>query len=221
MNYRAPYTVANQALRGAFSQGLRVGISTDVEFVFLPQLLCKLRSELPGIPVIIQSADPSKMPSMLENGEISFAIGPDSLSRSGPNTHWLRSGQPMVLRADSSPGALSLKEICYRPHAAVSFAIDIDLHINGAIRELGHRRSVVIQIPHFDGLPQVLAGTDCVAIVPNYVAEQLVKKGGLRSEPVPISEIDFGLFMSWQASSSDDPASRWLQSRCSMILGNE
>ncbi|QZP31053.1 LysR substrate-binding domain-containing protein [Pseudomonas sp. DR48] len=221
MNYRTPHTVVNPALRGAFSQGLHVGISTDVEYVFLPQLLCKLRSELPGIPVIIRSADPSHMPSMLASGEISFAIGPDSLSRRVPDTHWLRSGRSMVLRADSSPGALSLKEICYRPHAAVSFAVDIDLHINGAIRELGHQRSVVMQIPHFESLPGVLAGTDCLAIVPDYVAEQLVKKGGLRSETVPISEIDFGLFMSWQASSSNDPASRWLRSRCSMILGNQ
>jgi len=202
-----------------FSKTLRVGVSTDVEYVFLQQLLCKLRIEMPTIPLSIQRVDPSTMPSLLASGEIFFGIGANSRGRSLPNTQMVRASKSVVLRADMMPGPLSVRDICYRPHASVAYSINVDLHINDLMRELGHMRKVSVEIPHFENLPSILARTDYLAIVPDYVGEQLVKRGGLRSELMPIQEGGFGLFMSWREGSDDSPSTRWLRSRCAMILG--
>ncbi|WP_460044472.1 LysR substrate-binding domain-containing protein [Pseudomonas sp. S2_H01] len=202
-----------------FSKRLRVGVSTDVEYVFLQSLLCKLRIEMPKVPLSVQRVDPSAMPSLLASGEISFGIGLDSRNHRLANMQLLRTSKSVVLRADTGPGPLSLKEICYRPHASVNYSINVDVQIDEMMRELGHNRKISVEIPHFENLPSVLARTDYLAIVPDYVGEQLVKRGGLRSELMPMQEGNFGLFISWRAGADDSPSTRWLRSRCSMILG--
>jgi len=217
----------NSALRSSpypedasrFSKKLRVGVSADVEYVYLQQLLRKLSIEMPKVPLSVQRFDPSIMPSLLAAGEISFGIGPDSSTRRVDNTQLIRTSKSVVLRADTMPGALTLKEICYRPHASVNYSLNVDLHINDLMKELGHKRRVSVELPHFENLPNVLARTDYLAIVPDYVGEQLVKRGGLRSEPMPVTEGDFGLFVSWRQGADDSPSTRWLRSRCAMILG--
>lgn len=198
---------------------LRVGISSDVEFAFLPKLLGKLRSEAPGVNFSVIRVEAGHILSMLAIGAISFGIGPDCIAGCPLSRQLLRTGRSVVLRADVAPGRLSLKEFCQRPHVAVSFAAEVDTRVNGAIRQQGHCRNIVMEVPNFDSLPGLLARTDCLAVVPDYVAEQLVSQGGLRSEAVPIDDATFGLYMSWQEGARVDPAGRWLRSRCSMIVG--
>lgn len=198
---------------------LRVGISTDVEYAFLSRLLGKLRSEAPGMTFTIVRVEPSQIPSLLTRGEISFGIGPHYAAGS-PLSQLLRTARSRVLRADHAPGPLSLKAFCRRPHVAVSFAADLQVWVNSAIRRLGHQRNIVMEIPNFDHVPELLARTDCIAVVPDYVAEQLVRRGGIRSEVVPMAEADFGVYLSWQTGACIDPAGRWLRSRCSMIVGD-
>lgn len=205
---------------GLAESRLCVGISTDVEYAFLPRLLGKLRSEAPAMTFSVVRVEPGHILSMLAIGAISFGIGPDYVAGCPLSRQLLRTGRSMVLRADAAPGRLSLKEFCQRPHVAVSFAAEVDTQVDGAIRQQGHCRNIVMEVPNFDSLPGLLARTDCLAVVPDYVAEQLVQQGGLRSEVAPIDGVTFGLYMSWQAGARVDPAGRWLRSRCSMIVGS-
>lgn len=219
------YLTLNNGFYPGLSVGLAdsrlcVGISSDVEYAFLPRLLGKLRAEAPGVTFSVIRVEPSRIPSMLATGEISFGIGPGYAAGCPLNKQLLRTGRSRVLRVDTAPGALSLKEFCQRPHVAVSFAADVQVRVNSAIRRQGHNRKIVMEIPNFDSLPGLLARTDCVAVVPDYVAEQLVQLGGIRSEVIPIDDADFGVYMSWQTASCIDPAGRWLRSRCSMIVGD-
>jgi len=49
---------------------------------------------------------------------------------------------------------------------------------------------VVLAVPQFNGLGNLLAGTDMVATVPNYVAAAFAGNGGLHAEPIPFQSND-------------------------------
>ena len=133
----------------------------------------------------------------------------------------LRRPKPMLLRADSIPGRMTMEDYCSRPHAMVSFAGDLNGYIDEELALHGCQRKVVLAVPQFNGLSNLLAGTDIVATVPDYAAAALVAHGGLRAEPLPFeTSQDFELSMAWRGAQDNDPAERWLRSRIQMFVGD-
>jgi LysR family transcriptional activator of mexEF-oprN operon len=79
---------------------------------------------------------------------------------------------------------------------------------------------VVLAVPQFNGLSTLLAGTDIIAIVPDYTADALTAAGGVRAEDPPIPVRSFELHMAWRGSQDNDPGERWLRSRIQMFFGD-
>jgi LysR family transcriptional activator of mexEF-oprN operon len=84
---------------------------------------------------------------------------------------------------------------------------------------MGRKRNVAfsISLPHL--IPGMLARSDMLAIVPDYVAHMMVGQGGLRAEPLPVERPALDLTMRWPQGFENDPAQRWLRSRLRMFLG--
>jgi LysR family transcriptional activator of mexEF-oprN operon len=79
---------------------------------------------------------------------------------------------------------------------------------------------VVLAVPQFNGLAALLAGTDIIATVPEYVALALTAAGGLRADDPPFPTHPAELSMVWRGAQDNDPAERWLRSRISMFVGD-
>ena len=198
----------------------RMGVSSDVEYALLPTLLSRLRIEAPDVTLMIVQADPQQLSSLLSSGEISLGIGPTASSPFFLNQHVLRTLRTMVLRADAGPGPLCLKEFCRRPHASVSFAQHINRHVDEYLDSCGHQRRVALAVSQFNSLPTLLSHTDLLAVVPDYVAAEMTKKGGLRAEVAPLPNLELDVSMVWSHAAALDPAQHWLRSRCVLLLGN-
>ncbi|MEJ5061436.1 MULTISPECIES: LysR family transcriptional regulator [unclassified Pseudomonas] len=191
-----------------------IGLSDDVEYALLPRLLRQLRIEAPNITLIVRRVDHRQMSQMLLSGEVSLGIShthdlPATARRKG-----LRPIRPMLLRADSKPGSLGLDEFCSRPHAVVSSIGNVMDETDQALGLLGRQRKVVLTVPQFSALPMLLAHSEMLAIVPDYVARVMVPAGGLRAEPAPMELPSQELSMVWRAAVHNDPGERWLRSRC-------
>ena len=52
----------------------RIGLSDEVEFALLPSLLKRLRSEAPGIVLVVRRTNYILMPALLSSGEISIGV---------------------------------------------------------------------------------------------------------------------------------------------------
>lgn len=198
-----------------------LGVSSDVEYALLPGLLRRIRVEAPGVSVNILRADPSELPSLLKAGTISLGIGPVSNDSVGLCSHQLRTTCPKVLRADTGWEPVSVNEFCRRPHAGVAYASDVDTQVAKVLSRQGKHRNIVLTVSQFDILPALLAGSDMLALVPDYVAGELVQKGGLRCEVAPLQNFGFNLSMIWTDASDHDGAHRWLRSRCVMFLADD
>lgn len=197
----------------------RIGLSDDVEFALLPPLLRRLRTEAPGIQLVVRRTNYLLMPQLLASGEISVGVSYTEELSANAKRKVLRRTHPRLLRADAIPGPLALDEYCKRPHALVSFAGDLSGFIDSELAKLGRQRRVVLAVPQFNGLGALLAGTDLVASVPDYTAAVLTAVGGLRSEPLPLETPSFELHMVWRGAQDNDPAERWLRSRIQMFCG--
>ncbi|WP_263145784.1 LysR family transcriptional regulator [Pseudomonas sp. RIT-PI-AD] len=198
----------------------RIGLSDDVEFALLPPLLRRLRAEAPGVVLVVRRANYLLMPNLLASGEISVGVSYTDELPANAKRKTLRRSKGQVLRADSVPGPLSLDDYCARPHAMVSFAGDLNGFIDEELAQLGRSRKVVLAVPQFNGLGTLLAGTDLVAVVPDYTAAALTAAGGLRAEDMPFESRAFELSMAWRGAQDNDPAERWLRSRIQMFVGD-
>jgi LysR family transcriptional regulator, mexEF-oprN operon transcriptional activator len=198
-----------------------IGVSSDVEYALLPALLNRLRIEAPDVTLSTVQADPQQLPALLSSGEISLGIGPLPSAALWLNRHLLRTLRPHVLRADRVPGPLCLEDFCRRLHVSVSFAQHIDRHVDECLDSLGQRRRVITTVSQFNSLPTLLKHTDLLALVPDYVATEMVKKGGLRAEVLPMPSLAFELSMVWSHALASDPAQQWLRSRCILLLGTQ
>lgn len=200
----------------------RVGFSDDVEFALLPALLQRLRIEAPGLVLVVRRADFYLMPELLNNGEITVAVGyaGDHLPANAKR-RILRHSRAKVLRADSRPGALTLDDYCARPHALVSFDGGLDGYMDDLLAEHGRRRQVVLAVPQFNSLASLLRDSEMVATIPDYAAEVLAAQGGLRVDDLPVERAPTPLSMVWQSVYDNDPAERWLRSRIQMVFSDE
>ena len=198
-----------------------VGLSDDVEYALLPSLLRRLRVEAPNMTLVVRRADHWQMSQLLTSGEISLGIShtldlPANARRKG-----LLPIRPMLLRADSQPGELGLDEFCRRPHAVVSSMGNVIEEADRTLGQIGRQRKVVLTVPQFSALPVLLADSDMIAIVPDYVARSMAMIDGLRAEFVPLDLPQQELSMVWRGATHNDPAERWLRSRCSAFLGEQ
>jgi LysR family transcriptional activator of mexEF-oprN operon len=159
------------------------------------------------------------MSHRLGNGDICVGISHTDELPANARRKGLRPIRPMLLRADTQPGVLGLDEFCRRPHVLVSSMGNAADDTDHVLRLLGRQRKVVLTVPQFSVLPGLLAQSDMLAIVPDYVAKAVVSMGVMRVEPVPLQLPVPELSMAWRAAVHNDPGQRWLRSRCCALLG--
>ena len=211
-----------QAFEPATSEAtFHIGLCDDVEYALLPELLRRLRVEAPGTTLVVRRADQWQVSQLLASGEISLGISPTLELPANARRKLLRPIRPMLLRADSQPGELTLDEFCRRPHAIVSSMGNVIDDSDRALCLLGRQRRVVLTVPQFSALPVLLAQSEMIAIVPDYVAQAMAVTTGMRAQAAPICLPQYELSMVWRGASHNDPGERWLRSRCSALLAEQ
>ncbi|WP_010485397.1 LysR family transcriptional regulator [Pseudomonas sp. S9] len=188
-----------------------IGLCDDVEYALLPGLMRSLRLEAPNITLVVRRVDHRQLPQLLTSGEISMGTSFVQDLPASAHCKRLRSMQPMLLRADASKNALTLDDFCTRPHVAVSSMGSVIDDVDQALSGFGLQRKVVLAVPQFSALPALLAGSDMLAIVPDYVAAAMVRVDGIRAELPPLKLPAPELSMAWRGATHNDPRESWLR----------
>ncbi|AZD15497.1 LysR substrate-binding domain-containing protein [Pseudomonas chlororaphis] len=188
-----------------------VGLCDDVEYALLPGLIKHLRAEAPNVTLVVHRVDQWQLPQLLISGDISVGISLAQDLPANARCRSVRPMQPMLLRADAAAGPVTLDEFCRRPHVLVSTQGTASDDVDRALAGQGRRRRVVLAVPQFSALPALLESSDLLAIVPDYVAQAMVRLQGLRADyaPLPLSSPD--LSMAWRGTSHADPRECWLR----------
>lgn len=179
--------------------------------VLLPTLPA-LRAAAPGTRLAVLEATPTRLARQAEQGEIDLAFhttegAPPGLRRRPLFTERYvltgRAGHPRLKRKPT------LAQFCKLDHVIVSpdgggFSGPTDQ----VLAQADLRRRVVLSVPHFLFLKEVLASTDLVAMLP----ARLVRHAqGLQVVEPPVAVPGFELCMLWHERLHRDPAHQWLR----------
>lgn len=180
--------------------------------ILLP-LLPKLRRLAPSARVAVHQATHTRMLRQLESGALDVALltmdaAPEDLHRQVLyREHYVliaRKGHPAFKRK------LTLDRFCELDYMLVSpdgggFRGVTDT----ALENRNRKRRVVVSTQHFLFVPEVVAQSDLVAVVPSRLVERRTDRLLIVSPPIPIPAYDMGMI--WHERSHVDPAQQWLR----------
>ncbi|MCD5995464.1 LysR family transcriptional regulator [Pseudomonas sp. CDFA 602] len=197
----------------------RIGMSDDVEYGLLPAMLKAIRKEAPGVVIVVKHVDYLSVSEVLMSGNITVAI---CLTRELPanaKRKLLRNIQPRLIRADKPTAPMTIDEYCARPHVVVSHVASVSSFADEWLTAVGRKRHVVLSVPQFTTLPALMAGTDMISGLSDYVASAMSALGLVYDEPMPFTTPGLDLSMTWLSVMDNDPAERWLRSKIEEYMG--
>jgi DNA-binding transcriptional LysR family regulator len=191
----------------------QIAAADYAEQAILLPLLPKLRRAAPSARVAVHQASHARMFKQLESGALDVALltmdaAPEHLHRQVLyREHYVliaRKGHPAFKRK------LTIERFCELDHVLVSpdgggFRGVTD----AALESRGRKRRVVVSTQHFLFVPEIVAQSDLVAIVPSRLIRQRTERLLIVSPPINVPSYDMG--MAWHERSHVDPAQQWLR----------
>lgn len=208
-------TVATHLSFDPATASLAVSIAcTDyVQAALIKHLVAALRREAPGVRIALRFLDVAQLEPQMSRGDVDVALinmqgAPLGLRsrRLFDETYVLigRRGHPS-LRA-----GLTVEEFARLEHVVVSLrGGGFSTPVDDALLALGQRRNVVLSASSFLVVPDLVAQSDCVALVPRRLVED---RGAqlLRVEPpFPVEGFSIGMF--WHERSHGHAGFGWVR----------
>ncbi len=114
-------------------------------------------------------------------------------------------------------GSISWEDFCAAGHAQAGFGAAHHTPVQRRISELGASPHVTVRTHSLVQLPQIVAGTDLIALVPSRLAKRSCSATGTVAVEVPIGRVELIEALWWHPSRASDPATQWLRSRLTGI----
>lgn len=186
-----------------------------------PDLVRLVQSEAPGVRLRLGLPEKSRMPALLESGEIDIFVG----VQEGADKAWIarslfedefrtaqRKGHPR------GAGEMTLDDFCRLPHLLVSAEGDpFTGFVDRALTERGRTRTVAVSIESYAAAPAFIAGSDMICTLPRRLLERFSASLDLFQPPIPFSPVQVRAF--WHPRHQEDPGHRWLRDRLFAAAG--
>jgi len=188
---------------------------TDLgEVYFLPTLLARLSKLAPGVRISTLPMPNEAAQDALKSGSVDLAIGNLPDFRAGFYQQRLFPDHYVCAMRRDHP--VIGQRITTRQFAAASHAIATPAGtghgvILRTLMEHGLEHRIVLQVQNFLVLPNIVATTDLLAIVPHSVGSQLSRYNDIKLLPVPIPIPPFDIKQCWHERFHDDAGNRWLR----------
>jgi DNA-binding transcriptional LysR family regulator len=78
-----------------------------------------------------------------------------------------------------------------------------------------------MRVPHFLSVPNVIANTDLLCVVPRRLAEVYAAQDQVRFVPLPVPSESFRVSQFWHKRFEHDQGNRWLRDTIRELFGEE
>ena len=190
-----------------------------VEILLLAPLLDGFHTKAPKVTVRVdrQSSlfQPPTPASLAGSHDLAIGFFPDALSLES-SIHsefvWEEKNVCIASRSHSSiRGRLTLKQYATANHVAVFYKSEGPGVIDTILAQHGYARRVAAFVPHFAGVPFIVASSDLIATVPERLALMFASVLKLQVLPAPVAIPPFRLAMLWHERNDRDAAHSWLR----------
>lgn len=192
----------------------RVMMSDIGALYFAPPLLRRFQQVAPRLQIeVVQPSD-----SVLEElaaGRLDAAVGNlPGLTSNTRSELLFRESYACLLSSDHPvirTHEMTLSEFAAARHIMVTSPSSGHGLVDSTLAQQGIFRNVVARVPQFTVLPQLLAQSDLVVVLPSRVAALYAAQGGLKALPLPVAIPEFDVRMHWHARQDGVSSNRWLR----------
>ncbi|BAL24201.1 LysR family transcriptional regulator [Azoarcus sp. KH32C] len=188
---------------------------------FLPRLERELCTEAPRITLDVRQVPISELADQLASLKIDVALGNlESLRRQTRSLTLFREHYVCLLSKQHAEriGMMTLDAFRRSRHVAVSSPSSGHRLAEDALADMGISRQIVIRTPYFTALPQLMAQSDLIVLLPSRAARIFVTQGDMVVQPAPMELPEFEVKMYWHQRHETNPSVAWLLERLEVLL---
>lgn len=194
----------------------RVAMVDYAEMVVIPELMCRIRAEAPGVRVVARGIGSHAELQGLATGEIDLALA--FFADPNETLHRRQLGEDRYVCITSKgrfrEGQLTMARYLEGRHLAIAPAgTATRSRLDAALAAQGLERHVVYHSAHFGAAAAVVERTDLIASVHERAAQMYMREFDVDLHPLP-AEIGLDalvLSQVWHARTNDDRAHRWFR----------
>lgn len=176
-------------------------------------LVMKLRTSAPGVRVAMRNLDLPQLEAQMGRGDVDLALmTPQAAPLSLRTRHLFDERYVLIGRRDHPQlhGRVTVKEYARMEHVIVSLiGGDFITPVDTAMAALGHSRNVVLSAASFLSVPEIVAQSDFVALVPERLVHDRTDKLKLIDCPFPVE--GFAVGMMWHERGHGHSGQRWIR----------
>lgn len=188
-------------------------ITDYVSGFLLPRLTERLCREAPGVSVQVLPFSVNDEPrSDAADLQLRFTTSePQQLG--ARSLRVLTDRFIVVMRADHPAVGQPMTPELYAAlkHVKLSPAATGTTIVDDALARRGLRRRVVMTVPGWFDMAEIVERTDLVAVVPRRWPAADARLAKLHSVPLPLEEVAFSIDLCWEVRRERDPGQRWLR----------
>jgi DNA-binding transcriptional LysR family regulator len=195
----------------------RLSLSDLGEILFLPALAEALRRESPHSQLANVAVAAERVSAALEARDIDLAVGILQPAHSGIADELLFRERYVAISARDwkAPGrasaALNARQLAASALAVAAPTATFHGGVELMLKRLKLADRPVLRARHYGALPQIVARTDLLAIVPRMYAETLAPRYDVRVWELPGLAPEYEVRMLWHQSATADAAHAWLR----------
>ena len=174
--------------------------------------IAALKTRAPAIRVRVVPVESDRLVSQLERGSVDAALITPHTTPDELHSRALYDERYVCMMRANHPEAgkpLTIDRFCALEHVLVSYeGASFRGVTDGALEKIGRMRHVGLSVSHFLVLPDVLALSDMIAVVPSRIAEN---QTGMFVCETPVPVPGFTKSMAWHGRTHRNPAQAWLR----------
>lgn len=176
----------------------------------LPKLMNRLRKEAPGLKIIVRDFESDNVNELLSSGELDLLLSfPEFIPESLPYKKLFDEQHICIVSKYSSllKQNVSLADIAHCPQVIVSPSrANLRGSLDQWFNRFGLKRNIIMSVPSFSSVPEVLHTTDMVAFYPSRL---------LPNEKVAILDVGdlpppFEVIVGWHPRTSKSKIHQWM-----------
>ncbi|MDP9900516.1 LysR family transcriptional regulator [Variovorax ginsengisoli] len=192
-----------------------------LQSVVVQPLAIALRQRAPGVRIALRHLDPSALETQMAGGEVDLALmtpaqGPGSL-----RSRHLFDERYVLIGRRRHPGlrrGLSVAQFAQLDHVIVSLrGGDFTTPVDDGLAALGYRRNVTLSAASFLVVPDIVAHSDFVALVPERLVCDRHETLTIIECPFPVA--GFAVSMLWHERNHNHSGQRWVRETLVTLAG--
>ncbi len=175
-------------------------------------LALALRKRAPGVRIALRHLDPSRLDAQMVNGEVDLVLMTPEHAPAGLRSRHLFDERYVLIGRPRHPGLrrrLSVAQFARLDYVVVSLHGGFTTPVDDGLAALGYQRNVALSAASFLLVPEIVAHSDFVALVP----ERLVRdrEVALKVVECPFPVPGFSVGMLWHERNHGHSGQRWVR----------